>query len=52
VIALAEFLRPDCPVDLPLVVLPSLSEHRQEHDPPISSTPVRHPGRNIAKPDP
>jgi hypothetical protein len=55
VLTLAQFLRPglpDCPVDLPLVVLPGLAEHGQEHDPPISRTPVRDPGRNITKTDP
>jgi len=51
-ITLAEFLRPDRPVDLPLLMLSGLAEHCQEHDPPISSTPVGDPGRNIPEPDP
>jgi hypothetical protein len=33
-------------------VLPGLAEHGQEHDPAISSTPVRDPCRNIAQPNP
>jgi hypothetical protein len=52
VLTLAQFLRLGCPVDLPLVVLPGLAEHCQEHDPAISSTPVRDPRRNITQPDP
>jgi hypothetical protein len=38
------FLRADRPVDLPLVVLSGLAEYGQEHDPAISSTPVRTTG--------
>ena len=49
VVALAQFLRPDRPVDLPLVMLPGLAEHGEEHDLPIRSTPVRYPRCNIAK---
>jgi hypothetical protein len=52
VVAHAQFLRADRPVNLPLVVLPGLAEHGEEHDLPIRSTPVRSPGCNIAKPDP
>jgi len=52
VLTLAQYLRPDCPVDLPLVVLPGLAEYGKEHDPAISSTPVRDPRRNITQPDP
>ena len=33
-------------------MLTDLPEHSQQHDPPIRSTPVRDPGRNIAKPEP
>ena len=51
-VTLACLLCPDGPVDLPLVVLPGLPEHCQEHDPSISSTPVGDPCRNIAQPDP
>jgi hypothetical protein len=52
VVSLAEFLGADCPVDLPLLVLAGLPEGRQQDDSPIRSTPVRYPGRNLAKPDP
>jgi len=52
VVALAGLLRADGPVDLPLLMLAGLAEHGQQHDPPISSTPVRDPGRNIAKTKP
>jgi hypothetical protein len=52
VLTLAQHLRPDCPVDLPLVVLPGLPEYGQQYDPSISSTPVRDPRRNITQPDP
>jgi hypothetical protein len=52
VAAFAQFLSPDRPVNLPLVVLPGLAERREEHDRPTWSTPARYPGRNIAKPDP
>jgi hypothetical protein len=45
-------LRPDRPVDLLLVMLPDLPEHGQEHDHPLSSTPVPDSGRDIAQPDP
>lgn len=51
-VSFAGLLRADGPVDLPLLVLPGLAEHGQQHDSPIRSTPVRDPGRNIAKPDP
>jgi hypothetical protein len=37
VLALAQFLCPGCPVDLPLVVLPGLAEHGQEHDPALDA---------------
>lgn len=43
---------PDRPVDLPLAMLPGLPEHGQQHDRPLSSTPVRDPGCNITQPDP
>lgn len=36
-VAFAEFLRPDRQGELPLIVLPGLAEHGQEHDPPIST---------------
>jgi hypothetical protein len=49
---LAGLLRADGPVDLPLLMLTGLAEHGQQHDPPISSTPVRDPGRNVSKPEP
>jgi hypothetical protein len=52
VIPLTGLLRADGPVDLPLLVLPGLAEHGQQHDPPIRSTPVRDPGRNIPEPQP
>jgi hypothetical protein len=39
----AEFLRPDRPADLPLIMLPGLAEHCQEHDRPLTSTPGRLP---------
>ena len=51
-VTLAHLLCPDRPVDLPLVMLPGLPEYGQEHDLPISSTPVGDPGRNITEPDP
>jgi hypothetical protein len=31
-VAHAQFLRPDRPVDLPLVMLPGLAEHGEEHE--------------------
>jgi hypothetical protein len=40
-ISLAQFLRPDGPVDLPLVMLPGLAEHGEQHDLSLRSTPVR-----------
>jgi hypothetical protein len=49
-VALAGLLRADSSVDLPLLVLAGFPEHGQQHDPPIRSTPVRYPGRNITKP--
>jgi hypothetical protein len=52
VVTLAQLLRSDGPVNLPLVVLLSFPEHSQQHDPSISSTPVGDPRRNIAQPDP
>jgi GNAT superfamily N-acetyltransferase len=52
VVALTGFLRADGAVDLPLLVLAGLAEHCQQDDPPIRSTPVRYPGRDIPKPDP
>jgi hypothetical protein len=52
VVALAALLCSDGPVDLPVVVLLGLPEHRQQHDPSISSTPVGDPRRNITQPDP
>jgi hypothetical protein len=52
VIPFAELLSPHRAVDLALIVLPGLPEHGQEHDDPIGSTPVRYPGRNLAKPNP
>ena len=33
-------------------MLAGLPKHGQQHDPPIRSTPVRYPCRNIGKPDP
>ena len=51
-VTFACLLHPDRPVDLPLVMLPGFPEQRQEHDLPISSTPVRDPRRNITEPDP
>ena len=45
-------LCPDSPVDLPVVMLPGLPEHGQQHDRPLSRTSVRDPGRNITQPDP
>jgi hypothetical protein len=44
VLTFAQFLRLDRPVDLPLAMLPGLAEYGQEHDPAISSTPVRTTG--------
>jgi hypothetical protein len=44
VLTFAQFLRPDRPVDLPLVVLPGLAEYGQEHDLAVSSTPARTTG--------
>jgi hypothetical protein len=52
VVSLAGLLRADGPVDLPLLVLAGLTERGQQHDSPIRGTPVRYPGRDIAKPDP
>jgi hypothetical protein len=52
VVALAQLLRSDGPVDLPLVMLLGLAERCQQHDPSISSTPVGDPRRNITQPDP
>ena len=51
-VALAGLLRADRSFDLPLLMLTGLPEHGQQHDPPIRSTPVRYPRRNIGKPDP
>src|SRR6266566_227169 len=48
----AAVVAPAPPVDLPLIVLPGLAEHGQEHDHPLSSTPVRDPGRNVTQADP
>jgi hypothetical protein len=49
---LAQLLRPNGTVNLPLVMLPGLAENGEENEPPIGSTPVRYPRGNIAKPDP
>jgi hypothetical protein len=38
VVSFAGLLRADGPVDLSLLVLPGLAEHRQQHDPPTSSS--------------
>ena len=51
-VTFACLLHPGRPVDLPLVMLPGFPEHRQDHDLPISSTPVRDPRRNITEPGP
>ena len=51
-VALAGLLRANRSFDLPLLMLTGLPEHGQQHDPPIRSTPVRDPGRNIPKPEP
>jgi len=51
-ITLAEQLSPDRAVDLSLVVLSGLAEHRQEHDGPVGGTPVRYPDGDLTKPDP
>ncbi|GAA4197637.1 hypothetical protein [Microbispora amethystogenes] len=50
-IAFADLLRPDRPIDLPLIVLPRLVKDSEQHDGPSWSTPVRYPCRTIPKPD-
>lgn len=49
---LAQLLRADRAINLPLVMLPDLAEHGEEDDFPIRSTPVSYPGSNITKPYP
>ena len=50
-VTLADLLCPDRPVDLPLVMLAGLAEHRQQHDRAIGPAPIRYPDRNLVKPD-
>src|SRR5262249_27446290 len=51
-VALADLLRSNRSVDLPLIVLPDFAEHREQHDQPLRSTPVSHPAGNVAESDP
>lgn len=50
-VAFADLLRPDRPVNLSLIVLFGLTESREQHDRPTRSTPVRHPSCNITQPN-
>jgi hypothetical protein len=51
-VMLTHLLCPDRPINLPLVMLASLAEHRQQHDRAIGPAPIRYPDRYLAKPDP
>ena len=39
------------PVDLPLVMLTGLAEHREQHDGAVGPASIRYPGRCLVKPD-
>jgi hypothetical protein len=51
VVTFTELLRPDRPVDLPLIMLAGLAEHGQQHDHAVGPAPIRYPDGQLVKPD-
>lgn len=51
-VTLADLLRPDRTVNLPLIMLAGLAEYRQQHNRAVGPAPIRYPDRHLVKPEP